>query len=59
MFKKQYLTRREAAEYLRIKPQTLAKWACTRFRKVPYRKVGSRVLYDYNDIQAFLEGGEQ
>jgi excisionase family DNA binding protein len=57
MFKKQYLTRREAAEYLRVKPQTLAKWASTRFRKIPYRKIGSRVLYDYDDIQAFVEGG--
>ncbi|MDR1232774.1 MAG: helix-turn-helix domain-containing protein [Puniceicoccales bacterium] len=57
MFEKQYLTRKEAAEYLRVKPQTLAKWACTRFRKIPYCKVGSRVLYDYDDIQAFVKEG--
>ena len=38
-------TRKEAADYLRIKPQTLAKWDCTKFRNIRCCKIGNRVMY--------------
>jgi hypothetical protein len=49
------LTRPKEEAYLRIRPQTLAKWACTRHRKIPYAQVGSRVVYRLADLDAFLE----
>lgn len=50
-------THREAAEYLRIKPQTLAKWAVTNKYKVKYHKVGNRVMYDLDDLDNFVRDG--
>lgn len=49
------LTRKEAAEMLRIRPQTLASWACTSKVNIPYIKIGSRVVYRYSDIIQFIE----
>lgn len=51
------LNREEAAEYLRIKPQTLAKWAVTNKYKIRYHKVGSRVVYDVADLEDFVKNG--
>lgn len=53
------LSRAEAAEYLRIKPQTLAKWAVTNTRKIRYHKIGSRVVYDLDDLDEFVKNGGQ
>lgn len=49
------LTRREAAEYLRVKPQTLALWACTGRYGLRFVKVGGRVYYRRSDLDRFLE----
>ena len=51
----QLITREEAAEMLRLKPQTLAKWAHTKRYDLKMVKVGSRVRYRISDIEAFLE----
>jgi excisionase family DNA binding protein len=49
------LNRAEAAEYLGVKPQTLAMWACTRSVHLPYVKVGRRARYRYADLVAFCK----
>ena len=49
------LTRTEAAEYLNVKPQTLAVWV---HRGVPgpaYVKVGRSVRYRKSDLDAWIE----
>lgn len=49
------LTRKEVAEILRIRPQTLSAWASTGKVNIPYTKIGSRVAYRYSDIVQFIE----
>jgi excisionase family DNA binding protein len=49
------LTRTEAAEFLRVEPQTLAVWASNKRYRLPYIKVGSTVRYRMRDLLAFLE----
>ena len=48
------LTRKEAAAYLHIKPQTLAVWATERRYPLPYVKVGRAVRYKRTDLARFL-----
>ena len=50
----QLITREEAAEILRVKPQTLAKWAHTKRYDLKMVKVGSRVRYRICDIENFI-----
>jgi excisionase family DNA binding protein len=52
---KELLTRDEAAEYLSIKPQTLAVWASNKRYTLPYIKVGSLVRYRQRDLDQFLK----
>jgi len=58
----QLLTRAEAAEFLGMRPQTLAVWALTGRYNLPCIKVGRSVRYRLSDLEAFLdrrtEGGE-
>ena len=51
---KKLLTRPEAAEYLGIKPQTLAVWATTKRYGLPLVKVGRLVKYRKEDLDAFI-----
>ena len=55
-------SRKEAATYLGISPQTLAVWACNKRYDLPFIKIGRRVMYRLADLQAFIErntiGGE-
>jgi hypothetical protein len=51
----QLLTREEAAEFLNIKPQTLAVWHTTRRYKLPVVKVGRSVRYRMADLVRFIE----
>lgn len=48
------LTRPEAAEYLGVKPQTLAIWATTKRYSLPMIKVGRLVKYRRSDLDRFL-----
>lgn len=48
------LTRQEAAEVLRVKPQTLAVWAVTQRYGLPYVKVGRKAMYRLSDLDAFI-----
>lgn len=44
----------QAAEYLSIKPATLAVWRSTNRRKLAYVKVGGQVRYRRADLDAFI-----
>ena len=48
------LTRKEAAEYLRVKPQTLAVWHCTGRYQLPFIKVGRSCRYRLADLEKWL-----
>lgn len=50
----QLLSRTEAADYLGVKPQTLAAWACSKRVQVPYTKLGRRVMYRRTDLEALV-----
>ena len=50
------MTRRDAAKYLGLMPKTLAMWALA--GKGPRQlKVGGRVFYYQEDLDAFISGG--
>ena len=53
------LSRNEAAQYLGIKPQTLAVWASVGRYDLPYIKVGRCPKYRVEDLDAFLERNTQ
>ena len=48
------LDRRSAAEYLCVRPHTLASWACSGRVKLPFVKLGRRVIYRKADLDAFV-----
>jgi excisionase family DNA binding protein len=48
------LTRTQAAEYLGLKPQTLAVWATTKRYGLPYIRVGRAIRYRRVDLDTFL-----
>lgn len=48
------LTREEAAEYLRVKPQTLGVWALRGTPPLKFIRAGRRVLYRISDLEQFL-----
>lgn len=45
----------EAASILGISPGTMMVWRSTGRWNLPFVKVGSRVMYNPDDIQAFIE----
>ena len=49
------LPRKEAADYLGIKENTLAVWGVTKRHDLPYVKIGRLVKYRLSDLQAFIE----
>ena len=53
----EWWTRKETAEYLRVKTDTLAVWASTKRYNLPYTKIGRSVLYKASDVIAFAESG--
>lgn len=48
------LTRTEAAKYLGVNSQTLANWAYTGKVKIPFHKVGRKVIYMRSDLDSYL-----
>jgi excisionase family DNA binding protein len=48
------LTRKEAAEVLGVKPETLAVWHCTGRYKLPVVKVGRSCRYRLADLEKWL-----
>ncbi len=53
MINKQKLNTEEAAAYLGIRPNTLEVWR-TKKKGPKYSKIGSRVLYDLNDLETYF-----
>ncbi len=53
------LSRREAAAYLGIAPQTLAIWKCCKRYDLPYIKIGKLVKYRKSDLDAFISKNVQ
>ena len=47
--------RQQAANYLGVKPNTLAVWHSTKRYRIPYIKVGRLVKYRISDLDAFLQ----
>lgn len=44
-----------AAEYLGVRPQTLAAWRCNRRYPLPFIRVGRSIKYRESDLRAFLD----
>lgn len=53
MTNKKKLNTAEAAAYLGIRPNTLEIWRC-KHKGPRYSKIGTRVLYDLDDLEAFF-----
>lgn len=51
----QLFKREDAAAYLDLKPQTLAKWAMTGRYDLPFIRVGHSVRYRRSDLDRWLE----
>jgi len=48
-------TPKKTANILAVTGQTLSVWCCTKRHSIKYVKIGSKVFYRENDIQAFIE----
>ena len=48
------MTRAEAADYIGVKEQTLAVWACANRYGLPFVKVGRLCRYRRSDLDAWL-----
>jgi excisionase family DNA binding protein len=55
----QLLTRKEAAEFLGCKENTLAVWATNKRYNLPFYKVGRLVKYKLNDLENFVFNNQQ
>lgn len=53
------LTTEEAAEYLKLKPNTLERWRVQYPDRLPFVKVGRTVKYRLEDLQAFITNNRQ
>lgn len=53
------LTTEEAAEYLKLKPNTLERWRVQYPDRLPFVKIGRTVKYRKEDLQAFITNNRQ
>ena len=53
MTNKRKFNNQEAADYLGVKGNTLEVWRC-KHKGPRYSKIGTRVLYDVDDLEAFF-----
>lgn len=54
MVEEKLLTRKQAAEYLGLKPDTLAGWHSKGMYSLPLVKVGNAVRYRLSDLEEWL-----
>lgn len=47
-------TRKQAAEYLGLKPETLHNWACNKRYNLKYIKIGRLAKYRKEDLDNFI-----
>ena len=52
--KRKRLKTPDAAEYVGVSAGTLVWWRCTRSVNIPYVRIGRAVVYDTDDLDAFL-----
>lgn len=52
------LTTGEAADALRLKPNTLAAWRCSQPQRLPFVKLGHRVRYRQRDVAQLIDAGK-
>ncbi|HEX3321065.1 MAG TPA: helix-turn-helix domain-containing protein [Terriglobales bacterium] len=50
-----FLTPAETSQQIKRTVQTLSEWRCTGRYPLPFYKVGGRILYKQEDVDAFLE----
>jgi excisionase family DNA binding protein len=55
---KQWLTRREAAQYLRLSHRTLEKWSWLGVGP-EFHRLGRRIVYDREELDAFAARGRR
>lgn len=55
MTDKEMMTEDETAEFLTVKPQTLAAWRCRGSHDLPFVKVGRAVRYRRTNVLEWLE----
>ena len=51
----QLLSRKQAAAFLGISPDTLATWKCRKKHSIPIVRVGSLAQYKLSDLRHFIE----
>ncbi len=49
------LTPEEAARYLQLQPQTLARWRSTKKYPLVHIKIGKNIRYRLSDLDLFIE----
>jgi len=54
MKEKRFLNKKELASYLGISIYTIDSWVSQR-KEIPYVKMGRRVMFDFKDVEAWLE----
>ncbi|EAR0241244.1 helix-turn-helix domain-containing protein [Salmonella enterica] len=53
---KDRMTRKEAADYIGVSPQTMATWACTGLVTIPYYRAGAKkVIYMKSDLDSYID----
>jgi len=53
MMKKRLVNKKELAEYLSLSIYTIDTWVCQ--SRIPYVKMGRRVLFDLHEIDKWIE----
>ena len=49
----------EAARFLHVSDASLATWRCTKAVRIPYIRIGRRVLYRRADLERYLSALDQ
>ncbi len=57
-YEEKLLSRKEAADFLGLKENTLAVWACNKTYYIPMFKIGKYIKYKLTDLVKFIENQE-
>jgi len=53
------LCRKDAARYLGVATQTLAKWACSGCQQLPITKIGRKAMYAKTALDSYIQARTQ
>ena len=59
LLQNQYLNTAELATVLRLKRNTIERWRTNRTCPFQWIKIGGRVLYNRDDVMAYIESGKR